>query len=64
MLRLLINLDGIDVPLDVPVFPKAGPIADYVIADGTKLPVWQRAGSKRRACWVSETATARRSRER
>ena len=29
--------------LDVPVFPKADPIADYVIADGTKLPVWQRA---------------------
>ena len=43
MLRLLINLDGVDVPLDVPVFPKADPIADYVIADGTKLPVWQRA---------------------
>ena len=43
MLRLLINLDGVDVPLDVPVFPKANPIADYVIADGTKLAVWQRA---------------------
>ena len=43
MLRLLINLDGVDVPLDVPVFPKADPIAGYVIADGTKLPVWQRA---------------------
>ena len=43
MLRLLINLDGVDVPLDVPVFPKADPMADYVIADGTKLPVWQRA---------------------
>ena len=43
MLRLLINLDGVDVPLDVPVFPKADPIADYVIADGTKLPVWERA---------------------
>jgi hypothetical protein len=43
MLRLLINLDGVDVPLDVPVFPKADPMTDYVIADGTKLRVWQRA---------------------
>ena len=43
MLRLLVTLDGVDVPLDVPVFRKADPLADYVIADGTKLPVWQRA---------------------
>ena len=43
MLRLLITLDGVDLPLDIPVFPRADPMADYVIADGTKLPVWQRA---------------------
>jgi hypothetical protein len=43
MVRLLVHLDGVDVPLDVPVFQKADPIADYVVADGTKLPVWQRA---------------------
>jgi S-formylglutathione hydrolase FrmB len=43
MFRLLIDLDGVDVPLDIPVFRKADPMGGYVIADGTKLPVWHRA---------------------
>jgi hypothetical protein len=46
MLRLLVTLDGLDFPLDVPLFRKAETIKDFVIADGKKLPVWQRAIQK------------------
>jgi hypothetical protein len=43
ILRVLVNLNGIDFPLDVPMFRKAEVLKDFVLADGTKLPVWQRA---------------------
>jgi len=32
-----------EVPLELPLFPDAPPLADFRIVDGAKLPLWERA---------------------
>jgi S-formylglutathione hydrolase FrmB len=43
VLKLLVRVQDIEFPLEIPLFRNAGEIADVTIADGVQLPVWERA---------------------
>jgi hypothetical protein len=43
ILKLLVRVQGEEWPLEIPLFRKAGEIPGVTIADGMKLPVWERA---------------------
>ena len=43
MLKLVVRLQSVDFPLEIPLFRKAAGIPDVTIADGVELPVWERA---------------------
>jgi len=75
VVKLLIRVQGAEVPLEVPLYRDAPEIPDFVIADGARLPVWERAVTREERVvgtgnangiadaerpWQSRFATARR----
>jgi hypothetical protein len=43
VVKLLVRVQGVEFPLEIPLFRNAAEIPDFVIADGARLPVWERA---------------------
>lgn len=43
ILKLLVRVQDVEFPLEIPLFRAAGDIPDVTVADGGRLPVWERA---------------------
>jgi S-formylglutathione hydrolase FrmB len=43
VLKLMIRIETIEYPLEIPLFSSAGDFPELTIADGVQLPVWERA---------------------
>jgi hypothetical protein len=43
IVKLVVRLKGLEVPLEIPLFRETKETADFVVADGASVPVWERA---------------------
>jgi hypothetical protein len=43
IVKLVVRVQGAEVPLEIPLFRDVSELPDFVVADGADLPVWERA---------------------